>query len=78
MHTKSILHICILYSLVISTSPCHEWSPQQQAKEPSLYVSFGAGRLAARMTPYMMMLVFQKKHGLNVMVDRNIKEWITR
>lgn len=30
------------------------------------------------MTPYMMMLVFQKKHGLNVMVDRNIKEWITR
>ena len=30
------------------------------------------------MTPYMILMVFQEKHGLNVMVDREIKEWITR
>ena len=74
----AIIHIFILSSLVISTGPCQDWSPQQQAREPSLYVCFGAGRLAARMTPYMMMSVLQEKHGLNVMVDKGIKEWITR
>jgi len=30
------------------------------------------------MTPYTLMMVFQEKHGLNVMVDKQIKEWITR
>ena len=73
-----ILHIFILYIMVMSTIPCQDWSPEQQARMPSLYISFGSGRLAARMTPYMMMLVFQEKHGLNVMVDKNIKQWIAR
>ena len=30
------------------------------------------------MTPYMMMLVFQEKHGFDVMVDKGIKNWIEK
>ena len=67
-----------LHFSTASLAPCHEWSEQLQAQQPSLYVSFGAGRLGARMTPYTLMMIFKEKHGLHVMVDKEIKEWIQR
>ena len=71
---------CLFFLTILLrlSNGCEDWTPEQQAKEESLYISFGAGRLAARMTPYMMMLVFQEKHGFKVMVDRGIKDWIKK
>merc|ERR1712032_553608 len=48
-----------------------------QASLPPLVVHFASGRLAARLTPYVLLLLLQRKHGLKVMVDRELLESVT-
>ena len=38
---------------------CKTWSVAQQSTEPTLYIHLAAGRLGARISPYMLMLIFR-------------------
>ena len=60
---------------VLLEESCNNWSPlsqvtlhflstktfvyPHQASEPSLYLHFASGRLAARLTPYVILLILQ-------------------
>lgn len=76
----SALLVCTLLTFapfVLLEESCNDWSPLSQASEPSLYLHFAAGRLAARLTPYVILLILKKKHGLNVMVDKASHDSVT-
>ena len=44
----------------------------------TVYLHHGSGRLAARMTPYTLLLVLREKHGLQVMVDRGVADAVSK
>jgi len=50
---------------------CGKWTPDGQTSQPSLFIYFASGRLAARMTPYSILLCLKLKHNLKIAIDRN-------
>lgn len=50
--------------------PCGRWTPQIQKSQPSLFVYWASGRLAARMTPYSILLCLKLKHKMKIAIDR--------
>jgi hypothetical protein len=55
----------------------HYSAASPQASQPSLFVHLAAGRLAARLTPYAILLIMQRKHGLQVMVNQESLDSVT-
>ena len=73
--TLGVNLILALASHVLTVEGCSSWSPEEQANkhlvkclstnlhqkasESSLYLHFASGRLAARLTPYVILLILK-------------------
>lgn len=56
---------------VAASPPCGRWTKEGQTSQPSLFIYWASGRLAARMTPYSILLCLKLKHNLNIVIDKN-------
>ena len=61
MKMKTNLLNFISLFIVQVNCKCRTWSPEQQSREPSLYIHLAAGRLGARISPYMVLLILRNQ-----------------
>ena len=74
MGASALSLLLALAPAVLLEESCNDWSPlsqvalnfetlgftfQLQASKPSLYLHFASGRLAARLTPYVILLILK-------------------
>ena len=71
--------LLLLLLLPLAAASCLDWTPTWQTSRPSLYVHLATGgRLAARLTPYAILLIMRRKHGLEVLVDQKLLDSVTQ
>ena len=54
------LFVMIINVIVQVASKCRSWNVKEQSNLPSTFIHFASGRLGARISPYMILLILRK------------------